>query len=63
MTYPYAVQDVPVGEDPDVEVGLDDVMELALLLVPEEGVRHPHLLKKKQQINQQPSLDFFYLSS
>ena len=49
MTYPYAVQDVPVGEDPDVEVGLDDVMELALLLVPEEGVRHPHLLKTKKK--------------
>ena len=38
-----AVQDVAVGEDAHVEVGLDDVVELAVLLVTEEGVRHPHL--------------------
>ena len=40
---PDAVEDVPVGEDPDVEVGEDDVVEGALLLVPEEGVGHPQL--------------------
>ena len=38
-----AVQDVAVGEDAHVEVGLDDVVELAVLLITEEGVRHPHL--------------------
>jgi hypothetical protein len=42
-TYPDAVEDVAVREDPDVQVGLDNVVELALLLVPEEGVWHPHL--------------------
>ena len=40
---PDAVEDVPVGEDPDVEVGEDDVVEGALLLVPEERVGHPQL--------------------
>ena len=42
-THPDAVQHVSVGVDPDVEVGLDDVVELAVLLVAEEGVRHPDL--------------------
>ena len=45
LAYPNAVEYVSVGEDPDVEVWLDDVVELALLLVPEEGVWHPHLNK------------------
>ena len=42
-THPDAVQHVSVGVDPDVEVGLDDVVELSVLLVAEEGVRHPDL--------------------
>ena len=42
-TSPDAVEDVSVGKDPDVEVGQDDVVEGALLLVPEEGVGHPQL--------------------
>ena len=29
--------------DPDVEVGRQDVVEIADLLVPEESVRHPDL--------------------
>jgi hypothetical protein len=45
--YPDAVEYVSVGEDSDIEVGLDDVVELALLLVPEEGVRHPNLKNNK----------------
>ena len=40
---PDAVQHVPVGIDPDVKVGREDLVEPADLLVPEEGVRHPHL--------------------
>ena len=51
-----AVEDVAVGEDAHVEVGLDDVVELAVLLVTEEGVRHPHLPVRSissQPINQQ----------
>ena len=43
LTHPDAVQHVSVGVDPDVEVGLDDVVELSVLLVAEEGVRHPDL--------------------
>ena len=40
---PDAVEDVSVREDPDVEVGGEDLVEPRHLLVPEEGVRHPHL--------------------
>ena len=45
---PDAVEDVAVWEDPDVEVGGEDVVELPDLLVPEEGVRHPHLARVSQ---------------
>ena len=45
---PDAVEDVAVREDPDVEVGGEDVVELPDLLVPEEGVRHPHLARVSQ---------------
>ena len=38
---PDTVEDVSVGEDPDVEVGGEDVVEGADFLVPEEGVGHP----------------------
>ncbi len=40
---PDAVQNVPIREDPDVQVWLYDVVELPVLLVAEEGVRHPDL--------------------
>ena len=40
---PDAVEDVAVWEDPDVEVGGEDVVELSDLLVPEERVWHPDL--------------------
>ena len=43
-----AVEHVAVGEDSDVEVGGEDVVELPDLLVPEEGVRHPHLARVRQ---------------
>ena len=45
---PDAVEDVAVWEDPDVEVGGEDVVELPDLLVTEEGVRHPHLARVRQ---------------
>ena len=45
---PDAVEDVAVWEDPDVEVGGEDVVELPDLLVTEEGVRHPHLARVSQ---------------
>ena len=45
---PDAVEDVAVWKDPDVEVGGEDVVELPDLLVPEEGVRHPHLARVSQ---------------
>jgi hypothetical protein len=44
MLLPYTVEHIPVGENSDVDVGDEDVVEAALLLVPEECVRHPHLL-------------------
>ncbi len=40
---PDAVEDVSVGEDPDVEIGLEDVVEATNLLIPEKRVGHPHL--------------------
>ena len=43
-----AVEDVPVGVDPDVEVGGEDVVELSDLLVPEESVWHPDLADVRQ---------------
>ena len=48
-TSPDAVEDVSVGKDPDVEVGQDDVVEGALLLVPEERVGHPQLPRVAQR--------------
>lgn len=36
------VEDVSVGEDSDVEIGLEDVVEATDLLVAEECVRHPN---------------------
>ena len=39
---PYAVENVPVGKDPNVNVGHQDVMEASFLLVSEEGVWHPN---------------------
>ena len=40
---PDGVEDVAVGEHAHVQVGLQDVVKSADLLVSEEGVRHPHL--------------------
>ena len=40
---PDAVKDVSVWKNSDVKIWLNDVVELAVLLVPEEGVRHPDL--------------------
>ena len=43
-----AVEHVPVRVDPDVEVGGEDVVEVADLLVPEECVGHPDLARVRQ---------------
>ena len=43
--YPDAVEDVTVRKDSDVQVRLDDVVKLCLLLISEECVRHPNLVK------------------
>jgi hypothetical protein len=40
---PNAVEDVSVWKNSDIKIWLNDVVELAVLLVPEEGVRHPDL--------------------
>ena len=39
-----AVENVAIGEDSDVDVIDEDVVEVTRLLVAEEGVRHPDLL-------------------
>ena len=37
------VQDVTIGVDPHIEIGSQDCVKSACLLVPEESVRHPDL--------------------
>ena len=44
-----AVEDVAVGEDSNVEVGGENVVELPDLLVTEEGIRHPHLARVRHR--------------
>ena len=44
LILPYAVKDVAVGIDPDVKVGLNDFVKLAVFLVAEKRVWHPNLL-------------------
>ena len=39
-----AVEDVTVGEDSDVDIVDEDVVEVSGLLIPEERVRHPNFL-------------------
>ena len=41
---PDTIEYIAIGEYPDVHVGHEDVVEPSLLLVPEKGVGHPHLL-------------------
>ena len=42
---PDAVQDLPGWVDPDVDIGHDDVVEVASFLVLEKCIRHPHLVR------------------
>jgi hypothetical protein len=51
LCVPNAVEYVAIGVDPDVEVGLDDVVELAGFFVPEKSVRHPDLVQDGKMIN------------
>lgn len=41
--HPDTVQDISIWVNPDIQVGLKDIVETADLLIPEEGIRHPHL--------------------
>ena len=41
--YPDTVENIPVGEYSHIQVGLNDVVELGLLLIPEKCVGHPDL--------------------
>ena len=41
--YPDTVENIPVGEYSNIQVGLNDVVELGLLLIPEKCVGHPDL--------------------
>ena len=45
---PDAVEDVTIGEDSDVQVGLYNVMKLTILLISEESVWHPDLADVRQ---------------
>ena len=45
---PDTVEDVAIREDPDVDIVDEDVVKVASLLVPEECVRHPNLLRVSQ---------------
>ena len=42
---PDAVEHFPSRVDPDVNIGHDDVVEVAGFLVLEKCVRHPHLVR------------------
>ena len=42
---PYAVENVSIGVDPDVQVRLDDFVKLAVFLVSEKGVWHPDFFR------------------
>ena len=46
---PDAVQDVASGEDAHVDVRHDDVVKVALALVGEEQVRHPHFARIRER--------------
>ena len=39
---PYTIENIAVGIDPDINVGHNYLVFLCLLLIPEEGVRHPN---------------------
>ena len=45
---PDAVKNVAIRKDPDVDIVDEDVVKVASLLVPEECVRHPNLLRVSQ---------------
>ena len=45
LHFPDAVEDVAIREDSDVDIINEDVVEVPGLLVPEESVRHPDLLR------------------
>ena len=45
---PDTVENVTIREDPDVDIVDEDVVKVASLLVPEECVRHPNLLRVSQ---------------
>ena len=47
--YSDAVEDITVWEDSDIDIVDEDVVEVTSLLVAEERVRHPHLLRVSQR--------------
>ena len=52
---PDAVQDIAVREDPHIEVGLNDIVELPVLLISEERIRHPDLQTRQERRNKTAS--------
>jgi hypothetical protein len=42
LNIPNTVEDGTIWKYSDVDVGHDDVVEVALLLIGEEEIRHPH---------------------
>ena len=43
-----AVKNFAVWEDPDVDIGYDDVVKVTLSLVGEKEIRHPHFFRIRQ---------------
>ena len=52
---PDAVEDASVREDADVHVGHGDLVQLTRLLVLEEQIRHPDLLRIRQSQELHPT--------
>ena len=43
ISLPYAVENVSVWVDPDVQVGLDDVVKVSILFIAKKCIWHPNL--------------------
>ena len=44
ITHPDAIENISIRMYSNIKIGLDNIVELPILLIPEEGVRHPDLL-------------------
>ena len=46
---PDAIQHIAVREDPDVEVGLNDIVKFSVFFIPEKRIRHPNLQTRQER--------------